>query len=69
MSIRFLLSSALALSTMTLVMAESKTVTVTEAGTLQSQFTTDEMDSVTELTVSGPINKTDLTFVNSSLTA
>ena len=69
MSIRFLLSSALALSTMTLVMAESKTVTVTEAGTLQSQFTTDEMASVTELTVSGPINKTDLTFVNSSLTA
>ncbi len=69
MSIRFLLSSALALSTMTLVMAESKTVTVTEAGTLQSQFTTDEMTSVTELTVSGPINKTDLAFVNGSLTA
>ena len=42
MSIRFLLSSALALSVMTSVMAESKNVAVTEAGTLQSKFTTEE---------------------------
>ena len=69
MSIRFLLSSALALSVMTSVMAESKNVAVTEAGTLQSKFTTEELTTVTELVISGPINATDLSFVNSELTA
>lgn len=41
----------------------SKTVQVTEAGTLQSLFSQDEMDNVTDLTITGNLDARDFKFM------
>lgn len=63
MKIRSLLPMAFAMLCMTSAMAQSKTVTTTSAGTLAGLLTDDEKASVKELTVSGPLNKTDFNFI------
>lgn len=45
------------------VMALEKSVTVTEAGTLSTLIPAEEKDSITNLTVSGPLNGTDILFI------
>lgn len=65
MKIKSLLSVAFAMLCATSAMAQSKTVTTTSAGTLASLLTDDEKASVKELTISGPINKTDFNFITS----
>ncbi|MDE7115160.1 MAG: leucine-rich repeat domain-containing protein [Muribaculaceae bacterium] len=68
MKIRSLLPVAFAMLCMTPAMAQSKKVTPASAGTLATLLTDDEKTSVTELVVSGPVNKTDFIFIN-TLTA
>jgi hypothetical protein len=46
----------------------SKTVNVTTAGTLREQFTTTEMTSVTNLTVTGNLNARDFKFMRRGIT-
>ena len=43
--------------------AQIKTVTLTEAGTLRNNITAQEKTSLVSLTINGPINGTDLTFL------
>ena len=43
--------------------AQQKSVTLTQAGTLSSQITDAEKFNITELSVSGPINSTDILFI------
>ena len=43
--------------------AQQKSVTLTEAGTLSSQITAEEKFNITELSVAGPINGTDILFI------
>lgn len=63
MKIRSLLSMAFAMLCLTSAMAQSKTVTTTSAGTLAGLLTDDEKTTVKELTISGPLNKTDFNFI------
>lgn len=65
MKIRSLLSMAFAMLCLTSAMAQSKTVTTTSAGTLAGLLTDDEKATVKELTISGPLNKTDFNFITS----
>ena len=43
--------------------AQQKSVTLTEAGTLSNQITGDEKLTITDLTISGPINTADILFI------
>lgn len=43
--------------------AQQKSVTLTQAGTLSSQITAEEKFNITELSVAGPINGTDILFI------
>ena len=43
--------------------AQQKSVTLTEAGTLSKQITGDEKLTITDLTISGPINTADILFI------
>lgn len=43
--------------------AQTKNVTLSEAGTLSSFITADEKNSLTNLTINGPINGTDVAFL------
>ena len=43
--------------------AQQKSVTLTQAGSLSSQITAEEKFNITELSVAGPINGTDILFI------
>ena len=43
--------------------AQQKSVTLTEAGTLSNQITGDEKLTITDLTITGPINTADILFI------
>jgi len=43
--------------------AQQKSVTLTQAGTLSSQITAEEKFNITDLSVAGPINGTDILFI------
>lgn len=43
--------------------AQQKSVTLTQAGTLNSQITAEEKFNITELSVAGPINSADILFI------
>ena len=47
----------------TMANAQQKSVTLTQAGTLSSQITAEEKFNITELSVAGPINGTDILFI------
>ena len=47
----------------TMANAQQKSVTLTQAGTLSSQITAKEKFNITELSVAGPINGTDILFI------
>ena len=48
-------------------LAEQKSVTLQEAGTIASLITPEEMYNITELIVAGPINGTDILFIRDML--
>lgn len=52
----------------TLAMAENKTINVTTAGSLSSLINESEIESITELTLTGNINKSDFCFIDTTLT-
>lgn len=64
---RLLLISALFMG-VTLAMAENKTINVTTAGSLSSLINESEIESITELTLTGSINKSDFHFIDTKLT-
>ena len=64
---RLLLISALFMG-VTLAMAENKTINVTTAGSLSSLINESEIESITELTLTGNINKSDFCFIDTTLT-
>ena len=47
----------------TMANAQQKSVTLTQAGTLSSQITAEEKFNITDLSVAGPINGTDILFI------
>ena len=65
---RLLLISALFMG-VTLAMAENKTINVTTAGSLSSLINESEIESITELTLTGNINKSDFNFIDTKMTA
>lgn len=65
---RLLLISALFMG-VTLAMAENKTINVTTAGSLSSLINESEIESITELTLTGNINKSDFHFIDTKMTA
>ena len=64
---RLLLISALFMG-VTLAMAENKTINVTTAGSLSSLINESEIETITELTLTGNINKSDFCFIDTTLT-
>ena len=65
---RLLLISVLFMG-VTLAMAENKTINVTTAGSLSSLINESEIESITELTLTGNINKSDFHFIDTKMTA
>ena len=63
---RLLLISALFMG-VTLAMAENKTINVTTAGSLSSLINESEIESITELTLTGNINKSDFLFIDTQM--
>ena len=51
----------------TLAMAENKTINVTTAGSLSSLINESEIESITELTLTGNINKRDFLFIDTQM--
>lgn len=63
---RLLLISALFMG-VTLAMAENETINVTTAGSLSSLINESEIESITELTLTGNINKSDFLFIDTQM--
>ena len=47
----------------TVAFAQEKRVTLTQAGTLSSQIAAEEKLNITNLSITGPINGTDILFI------